>query len=146
MKLMLCSKDLRHMQICRMQLKTINGPDYGNTRYSDSNGWYLIKSDFMQLPRAGFCLVLSYSGCSSESTYYLVQLSGLGKTVSAVGNPDNLTPLLQSFYHCAVTFFTIGYGDVYPQGLSRVVSGLEGFMGVFMMSYFTVAFVRKVLR
>ncbi len=79
-------------------------------------------------------------------TYYLVQLSGLGKTGSSVGNPDNLTPLVQSFYHSAVTFFTIGYGDVFPQGLSRVVSGLEGFMGVFMMSYFTVAFVRKVLR
>jgi hypothetical protein len=78
--------------------------------------------------------------------YYLVQLTGLGKTGSSVNNPDNLTPFLQSFYHSAVTFFTIGYGDVFPQGLSRVVSGLEGFMGVFMMSYFTVAFVRKVLR
>jgi hypothetical protein len=54
--------------------------------------------------------------------------------------------LLQSFYHSAITFFTIGYGDVYPMGLSRIISGLEGFMGVFMMSYFTVAFVRKVLR
>jgi len=80
------------------------------------------------------------------TTYYLVQLSGLGKTESSVQNPDHLSTLLQSFYHSAVTFFTIGYGDVYPQGLSRVVSGLEGFMGVFMMSYFTVAFVRKVLR
>lgn len=80
------------------------------------------------------------------TTYYLVQLSGLGRTESSVQNPDHLTPLLQSFYHSAVTFFTIGYGDVFPQGLSRVVSGLEGFMGVFMMSYFTVAFVRKVLR
>lgn len=78
--------------------------------------------------------------------YFLVQLSGLGKTGSSVNNPDNLTPFLQSFYHSAVTFFTIGYGDVFPQGLSRIVSGLEGFMGVFMMSYFTVAFVRKVLR
>jgi hypothetical protein len=80
------------------------------------------------------------------TTYYLVQLSGLGKTGSSVNNPDNLTPFLQSFYHSAVTFFTIGYGDVFPQGMSRIVSGLEGFMGVFMMSYFTVAFVRKVLR
>jgi hypothetical protein len=80
------------------------------------------------------------------TTYYLVQLSGLGSTGSSVQNPDHLTPFLQSFYHSAVTFFTIGYGDVYPMGLSRVVSGLEGFMGVFMMSYFTVAFVRKVLR
>jgi hypothetical protein len=79
-------------------------------------------------------------------TYFLIDLSGLGKTGSSVGNPDNLTPLLQSFYHSAITFFTIGYGDVFPQGLSRIFSGFEGFMGVFMMSYFTVAFVRKVLR
>jgi hypothetical protein len=31
-------------------------------------------------------------------------------------------------------------------GYSRVLSGLLGFMGVFLMSYFTVAFVRKILR
>jgi hypothetical protein len=80
------------------------------------------------------------------TTYYVIQSAGLGKTMSSVGNPDELSVFLQSFYHSAVTFFTIGYGDVFPQGLSRVVSGLEGFMGVFMMSYFTVAFVRKVLR
>jgi hypothetical protein len=80
------------------------------------------------------------------SMYFFIDLSGLGKTVSAVGNPDKLSTLLQSFYHSGITFFTIGYGDVYPIGLSRLVSGLEGFMGVFMMSYFTVAFVRKVLR
>ena len=78
--------------------------------------------------------------------YFLTELSGLGRTMSSVGNPDHLSILLQSFYHSAITFFTIGYGDVYPQGLSRIISGLEGFMGVFMMSYFTVAFVRKVLR
>jgi hypothetical protein len=78
--------------------------------------------------------------------YFMIHLSGLGETVSAVGNPDNMSAFLQSFYHSAITFFTIGYGDVYPRGLSRVFSGLEGFMGVFMMSYFTVAFVRKVLR
>jgi hypothetical protein len=79
-------------------------------------------------------------------TYYLVNLSGVGQTKSSVEAPDHLSRFLQSFYHSAVTFFTIGYGDVYPVGISRIVSGLEGFMGVFMMSYFTVAFVRKVLR
>jgi hypothetical protein len=80
------------------------------------------------------------------SVYFAIDLSGLGHTVSSVSNPDNLSVLVQSFYHSAITFFTIGYGDVFPVGLSRLVSGLEGFMGVFMMSYFTVAFVRKVLR
>ena len=80
------------------------------------------------------------------SVYFVIDLSGLGKTVSSVSNPDHLSVIVQSFYHSAITFFTIGYGDVFPVGLSRLVSGLEGFMGVFMMSYFTVAFVRKVLR
>ena len=80
------------------------------------------------------------------SAYFTLDVSGLGKTVSSVGNPDNLSALIQSFYHSAITFFTIGYGDVYPMGLSRVFSGIEGFIGVFMMSYFTVAFVRKVQR
>lgn len=78
--------------------------------------------------------------------YYLAEITGLGKTISGVGNPDQLSSFVQSFYHSAITFFTVGYGDVYPTGLSRVISGMEGFMGVFMMSYFTVAFVRKVLR
>lgn len=78
--------------------------------------------------------------------YYLIHLSGLGMTMSSVSNPDKLTPFVQSFYHSAITFFTIGYGDVFPEGLSRLFSGIEGFIGVFMMSYFTVAFVRKVLR
>jgi hypothetical protein len=80
------------------------------------------------------------------SVYFAIDLTGLGKTVSSVANPDHLSVLVQSYYHSAITFFTIGYGDVFPVGLSRLVSGLEGFMGVFMMSYFTVAFVRKVLR
>lgn len=80
------------------------------------------------------------------TTYFLIDLSGLGHTNSSVGNPDRLTAFAQSFYHSAITFFTIGYGDVYPMGVSRIISGFEGFMGVFMMSYFTVAFVRKVLR
>lgn len=78
--------------------------------------------------------------------YYFLQLVGLGKTMSSVGNPDNISVLAQSFYHSAITFFTIGYGDVFPQGFSRLFSSFEGFIGVFMMSYFTVAFVRKVLR
>ncbi|HLP72883.1 MAG TPA: potassium channel family protein [Bacteroidales bacterium] len=78
--------------------------------------------------------------------YYTLEMAGLGKTMSSVGNPDNLSVFFQSFYHSGITFFTIGYGDVFPQGLSRIVSGVEGFIGVFMMSYFTVAFVRKVLR
>lgn len=66
--------------------------------------------------------------------------------VSTSGNPDGLSLVERSFYHSAITFFTIGYGDFYPSGHVRWLSSVEGWSGVFMMSYFTVAFVRKILR
>lgn len=63
--------------------------------------------------------------------------------------PDNIkhvNEFLTCMYYSAITFFTIGYGDYFPYGLLKVFSVLEGFTGVFLMSYFTVAFVRKILR
>ncbi|MBI9052637.1 MAG: two pore domain potassium channel family protein [Bacteroidales bacterium] len=68
------------------------------------------------------------------------------KIVSSLGDPDKLGKVAVSFYHSAITFLTIGYGDYYPSGAFRWLSGLEGFVGLFLMSYFTVAFVRKILR
>jgi hypothetical protein len=62
------------------------------------------------------------------------------------GTSDQLGVVARSFYHSAVTFFTIGYGDFYPHKGARIVSALEGFTGVFLMSYFTLAFARKMLR
>jgi hypothetical protein len=76
--------------------------------------------------------------------YYLLIVTTTADIIS--GTPDLMSDLGRSFYHSAITFFTIGYGDHYPHGSIRIVSGLEGFIGVFLMSYFTVAFVRKVLR
>ncbi|NOY36422.1 MAG: two pore domain potassium channel family protein [Chlorobi bacterium] len=66
--------------------------------------------------------------------------------VSSLGDPDKLSSVAVAFYHSAITFLTIGYGDYYPSGIIRWISGFEGFVGLFMMSYFTVAFVRKILR
>lgn len=58
--------------------------------------------------------------------------------------------LLESFgnslYYSGITFFTIGYGDYFTVGILKPIAVLEGFSGVFLMSYFTVAFVRKILR
>jgi hypothetical protein len=49
-------------------------------------------------------------------------------------------------YYSAITFCTVGYGDYFPTGSLKFVAALEGFSGIFLMSYFTVAFVRKILR
>lgn len=51
-----------------------------------------------------------------------------------------------SMYYSGITFFTIGYGDYFAWGLLKPIAVCEGFTGVFLMSYFTVAFVRKILR
>ncbi|WP_018248814.1 potassium channel family protein [Orenia marismortui] len=55
--------------------------------------------------------------------------------------------IVKSIYYSVVTFLTIGYGDIHPLNLfGMIISGFEGFIGLFLMSYFTVSFVRKVLR
>ena len=62
------------------------------------------------------------------------------------GSVNFLEQMLNSFYFSSITFFTIGYGECTPTGFLKIISPIEGFTGVFMMSYFTVAFVRKILR
>lgn len=54
---------------------------------------------------------------------------------------------IRGLYFSIITFFTIGYGDITPaSGPAAVFAGVEGFLGVFFMSYFTVSIVRKTLR
>ncbi len=53
----------------------------------------------------------------------------------------------RGLYFSMITFMTIGYGDISPANeLTAFLAGLEGFAGLFLMSYFTVAVVRKTLR
>lgn len=78
--------------------------------------------------------------------YIVLSLTADVGIISSLGDPENLSLAQKCFYHSAVTFLTIGYGDYYPTGILRGVSALEGFTGLFLMSYFTVAFVRKILR
>jgi len=79
------------------------------------------------------------------SLVYILMISTSGADIIASVD-DSLSVVARSFYHSAITFLTIGYGDHYPFRGIRWVSSLEGFAGLFLMSYFTVAFVRKVLR
>lgn len=81
--------------------------------------------------------------------YYIftAYMSSIGAVQTTL--PDNLNhakDLGNSFYYSAITFLTIGYGDYFAHGFLKFVAACEGFSGVFLMSYFTVAFVRKILR
>jgi len=55
--------------------------------------------------------------------------------------------LIAALYYSAITTFTVGFGDISPTNIYvAILTCIEAFFGVFMMSYFTVAFARKVLR
>ena len=51
-----------------------------------------------------------------------------------------------SLYFSAVTFTTIGYGDLHPAGWARLAAAMEGVLGVLLMTCFTVILVRKIIR
>ncbi|MHC1760537.1 MAG: potassium channel family protein [Negativicutes bacterium] len=54
---------------------------------------------------------------------------------------------LYYFYYSAITAFTVGYGDLSPNSnIVAIFACIESFIGVFLMSYFVVAFSRKVIR
>lgn len=51
-----------------------------------------------------------------------------------------------ALYFSAITFATIGYGDVVPLGSARILAALEGFWGFFSNSYFLVVLARRLYR
>ena len=54
---------------------------------------------------------------------------------------------LECIYASAITFFAVGYGDLFPATLAtKMVSLIEAFSGVTMTSYFLVILSRKVIR
>ena len=67
-------------------------------------------------------------------------LVNIGDIIYSVDAQYALRSIVKTFYFSAVTFLTIGYGDYYPIGTNRILVAMEGFAGLFMMSYFTVAF------
>jgi hypothetical protein len=89
-------------------------------------------------------IILVYGGI-----YFLTSNFAPGAGTVATTLPEELnsaTEILNCLYYSAITFFTVGYGDYFAHGIVKLIAVAEGFSGVFMMSYFTVAFVRKILR
>lgn len=76
----------------------------------------------------------------------------LGTTASNPIDPNSsgitavLLELLNAIYFSVVTFTTLGYGDIAPLGLARVIAAIEAFLGSFTMALFVVVFVKKMTR
>ncbi|MFO7864482.1 MAG: ion channel [Salinivirgaceae bacterium] len=79
-------------------------------------------------------------------TYILIILTGIGDILVSVGAEHDLPLISKGFYHSAITMLTIGYGDHFPVGLARALSSVQGFVGMLLLSYFTVTLVHKILR
>lgn len=133
---------------CELEVKRKSRKGPGVVRYIDYLARKLI-FDHMGLyataPQRVIGSILTiYTGYSL--VYMLTLLTGIGDIVASSASGESMGIVSRSFYFSVVTFFTIGYGDFSPTGFARIIAGTEGFVGVFLMSYFTVAFVRKILR
>ncbi|MBE0367505.1 ion channel [Pseudoalteromonas aurantia] len=85
------------------------------------------------------CAVLYFiTGISYQDQ--IIQLSSSNTFV------ENLSALLNSFYFSVVTFTTLGYGDITPVGISRLIASIEAFTGSFSLALFVVVFVKRMTR
>lgn len=58
-----------------------------------------------------------------------------------------VTSWLEHIYASGITFFAVGYGDLFPLNvITKMVSLIEAFIGVSATSYFLVLLSRKVIR
>ena len=75
--------------------------------------------------------------------YYLLDIVN---TKSIMLN-RSLTTYCDYLYFSIVTFITIGYGDLAPlHWIARLLACFEGFLGVFLIAYMTIAVFRKFTR
>lgn len=59
---------------------------------------------------------------------------------------DNLYNFFSTIYFSVVTFTTLGYGDITPVGVSRLIATIEAFIGSFALALYVVVFVQKTTR
>ena len=147
-------EDMAYLEFKRLELKDRRNRAVRNNKlnalwiYPVYWGEYLIFDQIGHYAtnplRVLFSMIIAY--WSITFLYVILILTTSADIVSSVGDPDHLSLVVKSIYHSAITFLTIGYGDYYPSGTIRWLSSLEGFVGLFLISYFTVAFARKVLR
>jgi potassium channel LctB len=90
----------------------------------------------------------------SSILYNFVDLSHLGYIQYGNCN-DNFNPSLidnsptistDFFYFSAVTFFTVGYGDICPMGFARVISIIVAFMGHIVSVILVAVILNNYLR
>lgn len=97
-----------------------------------------------QRPSRLFFFSLAFiAACAT--TYFFTGIK-LGDTcTTGLSTAAPVTHFFECLYFSFITFTTVGYGDIVPCSLaSRMVAAGEAFFGVFIMSLFVTANVRKL--
>jgi hypothetical protein len=88
--------------------------------------------------------ILFFGAC-----YFILGINDNG-TLIALNSKNSLLVNFKQFLTCCyfsvVTFTTLGYGDLTPLGLSRLLAATEAFIGSFTLALFVVVFVKKMTR
>ncbi|MEQ8323555.1 MAG: potassium channel family protein [Vicingaceae bacterium] len=147
-------EDMAYLEFKRLELKDRRNRALKSSKFNGIWIYPMYWGEYLIFDQIGhyatnplrvlFSMVVSFWAITG--LYVALILTTSSDIVSSVGDPDHLSLITKSIYHSAITFLTIGYGDYYPSGYIRWLSSLEGFIGLFLISYFTVAFARKVLR
>ncbi|AWB64961.1 potassium transporter Kef [Saccharobesus litoralis] len=81
--------------------------------------------------------------------YFSLGVNFAGEVIqfsSANSTSENINAFFSTLYFSVVTFTTLGYGDITPLGLARLVAAFEAFVGSFTIALFVVVFVKKMTR
>ena len=80
--------------------------------------------------------------------FFLILISAIFYTqLHLVRQPAVFKPdFFEAFYFSVITFTTVGYGDITPIGLSKLMAVIEVFCGIFIVPLFIVGLSRRYLR
>ena len=81
------------------------------------------------------CFLLTIFGFAG--LYYMLHLEGPDGTI---GHQFG-----EALYFSIVTFTSLGYGDIRPVGVAKLLAGLEAVSGLFLTSLFIFVFCRKMI-
>ncbi len=100
-------------------------------------GWLRNFNSFLAMLSLSSFVVLLFS-----LFYYLIhsQFSALGTVIFSNGNEVNY---LDTLYFSAVTFTTVGYGDISPTGILKLLASIEGFLGILLVLVSSFVFSKK---
>ncbi len=74
------------------------------------------------------------TGCLKQNEYVVTQSTDFS---------EKIKNFFTCFYFSGVTFTTLGYGDISPQGLVRYLSMIEAGLGAFLIALFVFSFTRR---